>query len=131
MRPINKIILHCSDNPSPEWGFDECRRDHLSRGWQDIGYHYFIDSYGAVWVGRAEKMVGAHCDGHNADSLGVCLNGREMFYERQRQALEGLLRELHTRYPRASLHGHREFNPGKTCPNFDYSQELQLWTALT
>lgn len=130
MRPIKKIILHCTDNPNPAWTAADCRAFHISKGWLDIGYHYFIRSSGLIEVGRKESEVGAHCFGHNLDSIGVALNGRDTFTQTQREALWQLLERLSDKYPDATLHGHREFNPGKTCPNFDYSEELLRWALL-
>ena len=72
-------------------------------------------------------MIGAHCLGHNARSIGVCYIGgvardgrtpKDTRTEAQKEALARLLRELHARYPAARLHGHREF-ANKACPSFD------------
>lgn len=50
---------------------------HISKGWGDIGYHYFIDRDGIEHVGREEDEVGTHCiaDGMNFKSIGICLSG--------------------------------------------------------
>jgi N-acetyl-anhydromuramyl-L-alanine amidase AmpD len=34
-------------------------------------------------------------------------------------AMRSLLEDLHTRYPRAVIVGHRDLNPGKDCPGFE------------
>lgn len=100
---------------------------HLKRGFSTIGYHYFIKSDGAVERGRAEEEVGAHCEGHNARSIGICLAGLTRFSDPQFKALRNLLGELKQRYPHATLHGHREFNPSKTCPVYVYDHLVQAW----
>ena len=37
----------------------------------------------------------------------------------QKAAMRSLLEDLHTRYPRAVIVGHRDLNPGKDCPGFE------------
>jgi hypothetical protein len=54
----------------------EIRRWHVQqRGWRDIGYHWVIDRDGAVAPGRKETEVGAHVEGHNRGTIGICLLG--------------------------------------------------------
>lgn len=48
---------------------------HLNNGWLGIGYHYFIDKEGDIFKGREDHWHGAHCQGLNYRSLGVCLEG--------------------------------------------------------
>jgi len=40
-----------------------------------IGYHFVIYRDGSIHVGRNKDLVGAHCEGHNAISIGVCYIG--------------------------------------------------------
>ena len=43
MRTITFIILHCSATRAGQcYGFERCRKDHIRRGMQDIGYHYYV-----------------------------------------------------------------------------------------
>ena len=76
MREINKIIIHCSATREGE-NFDvaEIRKWHLARGFNDIGYHFYIDLYGEIHKGRDINKIGAHCKGHNRNSIGVCYCG--------------------------------------------------------
>jgi len=97
-------------------------RWHKARGFNKIGYHYFIKHDGQVEKGRGLEEVGAHCEGHNKTSIGICLAGLTRFTPEQFQSLRKLLEELKPQYPAATVHGHREFNHGKTCPVFDYTQ---------
>lgn len=41
----------------------------------------------------------------------------------QRIAMQALLTVLHTVWPAATLHGHRDYNPAKACPCFDARTE--------
>ena len=77
MREINKIIVHCSATRENE-NFDvaEIRKWHVEgRGWSDIGYHFYIDLYGEIHKGRDISKIGAHCKGHNRNSIGICYCG--------------------------------------------------------
>lgn len=133
MRPINKLIIHCSDTDGGNAA--AIRKFHTApppegRGWQDIGYHFVIDYDGVVEPGRAEAEEGAHCQGHNIDSLGICLiginkSGVGMFRVEQYSALRKLVQSLLNKYglKPENVFGHYEFDTaiaqGKTCPNLD------------
>jgi N-acetylmuramoyl-L-alanine amidase len=100
---------------------------HRSRGFKKIGYHYFINPSGKLETGRTLKEVGAHCKGHNAKSIGICLAGRDKFQPEQFDTLRSLLSQLNKKFPDATIHGHREFNPGKTCPVFKVKPFKKLY----
>lgn len=56
------------------------RRYHMTpepkgRGFKDIAYHRYIDADGKVHLGRLDKTPGAHTEGFNDRSLGVCVSG--------------------------------------------------------
>jgi N-acetyl-anhydromuramyl-L-alanine amidase AmpD len=103
---------------------------HLARGFSDIGYHYVILPDGTVEIGRPLWRAGSHCQGHNLDSVAICLVGLKAFGMPQFDALRPLLMKLKRDFPRATLHGHREFNPGKTCPVFDYTDLVRYWCQM-
>lgn len=133
MRNLNRIVIHCSDST---WGTgDDIHRWHLERGWDGIGYHFVItngrakstDSYiekndGILQNGRPVTKVGAHVQGHNGDSIGICLIGTHWFSSKQLQiTLPNLLTDLMFRYkiPANKIYGHFELDENKTCPNID------------
>lgn len=130
-RKIDCIVVHCSDSPDARAniGAADIRRWHTDppprgRGWADIGYHYVVRRDGVIEPGRPESVIGAHVEGHNARSIGVCWVGRDKPAPVQRAALLGLLRHLMRQHKitAANVFGHRELNPGKTCPNLDLAQ---------
>ena len=127
MRKICKIIVHCSATAEGrDFGAADIDRWHRERGFEMIGYHYVVRLDGRVETGRPEGRVGAHCLGHNSDSIGVCYIGgltrkgrpADTRTEAQRRALRALCAKLQARYRGATLHGHREF-AAKACPCFD------------
>ena len=121
MREINKIIVHCSasDNPAHD-NIDTIRQWHVERGFHGIGYHYFIDSQGKVFDGRPLEDKGAHCEGQNFDSIGICLHGEHAFNDRQFKALYRIVNNLCDAFSLTlkDVFSHNHFNNKKTCPNF-------------
>lgn len=133
-RMINEIIIHCTATPEGrECSVDEIRRWHLQRGFSDIGYHYVIHLDGEIEPGRDVDISGAHCTGHNANSIGVVYVGgvakdgktpKDTRTDEQKGALAALLMDLRKLYPTAKIHGHRDF-ANKACPSFDATKEYR------
>lgn len=131
MREITEIIVHCSaTKEGGEYHASDIDRWHKQRGFNKIGYHYVVALDGTIEGGRAESEVGAHCVGHNKNSIGVCYIGglsadgkpKDTRTDAQKRALEQLLRHLVKKYPKATIHGHRDF-ANKACPSFDATKE--------
>lgn len=125
------IIIHCSAvRPDRTSSVEEIGVWHKALGWDGCGYHYVVRRDGTVETGRAEARQGAHCYGWNRQSIGVCYEGgldsqgrpADTRTPEQKHALLNLVKELKTRYPNASIHGHNEF-ARKSCPCFDVHAE--------
>ena len=113
---INKIIIHFS--ASPQGRGDNAGTIHMwhkQRGFDGIGYHYVILESGEVETGRPEYWSGAHCKGYNTQSIGVCLMGENGYTPRQYAALHSLIYQIQDRH-NATVFGHCEIDPQKTCP---------------
>lgn len=134
MRKINKIIIHCTDTyAGKNWTVEDIRKWHKARGWLDIGYHYVIYLDGSIHAGRNEEAIGAHCEGHNKDSIGVCYVGgkepgtakaKDTRTPAQKEALIRLLIDLVCRYPDAEIVGHCDL-ANRKCPCFDAKKEYR------
>lgn len=149
-RSINAIVIHCSASPNGRVvTAQEIDAWHAARGFQrsawrvsnglpHIGYHYVVTLDGAVVRGREEDEIGAHVQGSNARSIGVCMIGTDCFSAAQWRALDLLVGDLRARYQAAEVLGHRDFSPDqdgdgvvepwewlKTCPGF----EVRDWIA--
>lgn len=169
-RNIRLIVIHCSASPNERTLFTDkfgtpgftdpvheidawhqqrgFQRDTYWRGRQNsslraIGYHYVLARNAALFSGRHEEEVGAHAQGWNAVSLGICLVGTDQFTALQWAQLaatvSGLAKRLAIplqpptlqiidgkRFVRTpGICGHNEI-PGvaKTCPGFDVSDWL-------
>ena len=138
---VHEIIVHCSDT-RPDWmtsaGISaqraEIRRWHLARGWADIGYHWVIARDGAVTAGRPETQVGAHVEGHNAGTIGICLIGghgsaatdrfSDHFTPAQDLTLRQLLLGIGMRTQITRISGHNEY-AAKACPGFNVPNWLK------
>lgn len=128
MRKVDTIIVHCSDTTSGN--VDSIRKYHIEHnGWNDIGYHFVILPSGLVEPGRPVNTPGAHTQGANAKSVGICLIGKKTFTEEQFKALRKLVGELRLYFGGIPVKGHNEFpsakKQGKTCPNFDVKAALK------
>ena len=130
MRTIRKIILHCSAvRPDQCSSAKQIDLWHRRRGWNGIGYHYVVRRDGSIELGRPEAEVGAHCQGHNHDSIGIVYEGgldehgkpADTRTPAQRHTMEALIQELLGRYPQAKVYTHHHFNPRKACPCFEYT----------
>lgn len=134
MRDIKEIIVHCSATPEgKDFTVSDIKKWHLQRGFSDVGYHYVIYRDGSINKGRDESIIGAHCTGHNKYSIGVCYIGgvkadgktpKDTRTEAQKNSLLTLLRELKAKYPKASIHSHRDY-ANKACPSFDATNEYK------
>ena len=133
-RRINEIIVHCTATPEGrDYTVADIRQMHKAQGWVDIGYHYLVYRDGSIHEGRNVDMVGAHCQGHNAQSIGVCYVGgvardgktpKDTRTQAQKDALVHLLMQLVCLYPDATIRGHRDF-AAKACPSFDATREYK------
>ena len=134
MRKIDLIIIHCTATPEGRpVTVADVTAWHKQKGFKTIGYHYLIGLNGEVWKGRDENEIGAHCEGHNATSIGVCYVGglakdgvtaKDTRTKKQSDALVKLIKELKAKYTSAVIHGHNEF-AAKACPSFDVQQWLK------
>ena len=135
MRQINKLIVHCSaTREGHNIPIETIRKWHVEgRGWSDIGYHFYIDLEGNIFKGRDIAKMGAHCKGHNRNSIGICYCGgveadgktpKDTRNYQQIEALLCVLRTLKAMYPEAMIHSHNDF-ANKACPSFDATHEYE------
>lgn len=128
---VKYLAIHCSaTSPAADIGLEEIDRWHRNRGFLKIGYHYVIRRDGTLEFGRPLDEVGAHTEGFNSESIGICLVGgvdssklqkpEDNFTDDQKESLRMLLLGLKKLFPNAVVQGHRDFpNVAKACPSFD------------
>lgn len=122
------IVVHCSATNTQDFCAADIDRWHRAQGWACIGYHFVIKRDGTLEEGRVEECIGAHVEGYNAISLGICMIGgvdkdgkpKDNFTPEQYKTLELLLKNQHAKHPDAVIQGHRDFpKVAKACPSFD------------
>lgn len=131
MRKITKLVLHCSATPEGKnFTVADIDRWHKQRGFRKIGYHYVIYLDGSVHKGRNDDEQGAHCTGHNSDSIGICYIGgmdstnkfaKDTRTPAQKKALLKLVKELMNKYSISldKVYMHRDLcGNKKSCPCF-------------
>lgn len=130
-REIDSIIIHCSaTKEGVDFKASDIEKWHKQRGFKNIGYHYVIRLDGTIECGRHLESVGAHCKGHNKNSIGICYIGgmdhnnkpKDTRTDLQKDVLYSLLRSLKFIYPNAKIYGHNELS-NKACPCFNVSAE--------
>lgn len=109
-RRIDSIVCHytfTNDLGDAQQSRDRIDEGHKARGFIMIGYGYLYTPRGEEAVGRPEYMMGAHCLGHNAYSIGLCSVGSDEYgwYPTDAQYIATALRcrDLMTRYPLITL----------------------------
>ena len=116
------IALHhaeavtCTAKQIHEW--------HKSNGRSGIGYHFFVRKNGEIYRGRPLLALGAHVQGMNNRSIGICAEGDyhnrdKVMPEAQKQAIKELVTYLKGIYPEAKIVGHREIGDSN-CPGRYY-----------
>lgn len=132
LRSVQRIFLHCS--ASDHAAHDDVsvmRKWHLERGFNDVGYHFFIKKDGTLQKGRNIETSPAAQAGNNTGTIAICLHGlrKELFTDAQYKTLRRLCSLINYKYTEAgqhvTFHGHKEV-AAKDCPVFDYKKVLGL-----
>ena len=147
MRTIDHIIIHCSaTREGSSLSVEELEKMHRRRGFRGIGYHYYIRRDGTVTNTCPLEVIGAHCKGNNAHSVGICYEGgldargnpKDTRTPEQRSAMHLLVAQLLKRFKNnVCICGHRDLSPDlngdgviepeewvKECPCFEVRKEL-------
>lgn len=165
-RTINAIVIHCAATPNGKpFGIASLDVSHQIRGFKrdsqacrnfnpsikSIGYHFVIEVDGSIKSGRGIEEIGAHVQGSNAKSIGICMVGTDKFNQAQWDSLRACLINLSSKIlgrtimtadsmlksfneAGITIKGHRDYSPDlngdgiiqrtewiKTCPGFDVS----------
>lgn len=133
MRNINLIIIHCAaTSPDMDIGVKEIERWHRARGFFGIGYHFVIRRDGTLEKGRDIEKAGAHAEGYNKNSIGICLvggidkkgNPQNNFTDAQWKTLKKTVTEMVDKYKVTEIIGHNQVAK-KACPCFSVPDWLK------
>lgn len=136
MRAIQHIVIHCSATAEgKEITAADVDKWHKAKGWDGIGYHFFIKLDGTIELGRRIKQIGSHVAGHNKNSIGICYAGgvetdnktpKDTRTKAQMESMKKLVQDLLKQFPTAKVVGHRDFaGVNKACPSFEVSEWLK------
>lgn len=125
--PIDTVVIHHSASTRGVTT-REIKKWHVDKGWDDIGYHLVIPLSGRLEEGRPFRFVGAHCHGHNAHTLGICVVGDNTRFGQEwtigqvdtLKTVVGFARALN---PNLRILGHRDLGETK-CPGTDLREVL-------
>lgn len=128
VRRISRVFLHCSASDNPKHDDPRVIESwHLDRGFAEIGYHYFVSKDGTIWCGRDLEKTPAAQQGNNTGTIAICSHGLANFTDAELQATRDLCSLINSAYAGdLTFWGHREVEPGKTCPVYDWRALLQL-----
>lgn len=150
---ITRISIHATDNHEGcPLDLVALRRDHVRRGFGNIGYHYVIGPKGDIHLTRAVTVRPCVVKGYNQGMIGIAYWGgmvahgtkaKDTRTPEQRVAMAHLVSLLAHRYGIAASHiiGHRDLDyldrnhdhrpqPSewlKLCPCFEVSAEREGW----
>ena len=135
---VRWIVLHYSatyiENDTTIEHIDEM---HRARGFREVGYHWYVRKDGKVFMGRDLSQpgrfeVGAHSQGENSASIGICYEGGltkatgpnvglNTMTKAQEKSIIDLIDKMQERFPGTQLvRGHRDMPGAATqCPGFD------------
>ena len=145
-RTITHIFVHCTAT-LPTASVESLRAGWKSIGWSNPGYHYVVKPSGEVVSLQPEDKVSNGVKGYNAHAIHVAYIGGIGLHKAnprdvgsahiedtrtpaQKAALRALLADIHSRYSKAVILGHRsiwgEYSPEKwqkVCPCFNAIKE--------
>ncbi|ASZ14501.1 N-acetylmuramoyl-L-alanine amidase [Chitinophaga pendula] len=138
MRRIDYIVIHCTAT-QPTATIEAIQRywrtpKPFGQGWKSPGYHYIIKASGEIVQLSSECDVTNGVAGHNANSIHVSYIGgvdktgkipEDTRTPEQLEAMKTIITDLHSKYPKAKILGHRDFKVPKACPSFEVSQWLK------
>lgn len=135
---MKKIVIHHSltkDSETVSWG--AIRDFHTKEnGWSEIGYHYGIEllrDQTEILIGRMLDQVGAHVRGHNTGTIGICVVGNfddapppQASWDKAVTLCRWLVRQFGI----SEIVGHRELDPGKSCPGKKFDMTRFRWEVF-
>ncbi len=133
----NEITIHHSGNEDNYPTVQEVQEEEMENGYNDIAYHFAIDSKGNIYEGRPIDIKGGHVKGKNSHRIGIVLladldmqnsglNAVKKAYEffagdgvasdQMTHSLVKLILYLREEYGIEYLGGHKEVLNERNCP---------------
>lgn len=142
---VTHLVQHYSATfIESEYTYERLERDHLARGFREVGYHFYITyprpgKPARVLMGRDLSQagrfeIGAHSQGENDESIGICLEGGLTKATGPNKGLDTrhpdqiklqieLIDKMQDRFPNAVVRGHRDMPGAATqCPGYNATE---------
>ena len=125
----SEIILHHMAGYGDVFDVD---RIHRNNGWSGCGYHFIVMQNGVIYAGRPVTEIGAHCKGHNQNTIGICFEGNfetnKKMTNAQFNSGVSLIVYLTNKYHISKVAEHKDYNE-TACPGkyFPISKMLEYW----
>lgn len=133
---VKYIVVHYSATAiEADVSIDDIDKMHKMRGFKKAGYHIYIRKNGFIEKGRDLDQpglfeMGAHSQGENDQSIGICYEGgvyahdpNRGFDSRTKEQIDAMITTIDMlleRFPNAKVVGHRDMPGASTqCPGFD------------
>jgi N-acetylmuramoyl-L-alanine amidase len=126
VRKIEWIVIHCTAGRAQQKTSDIISYWKYKLGWKSYGYHWLISEDGTAEHITPDKQICNGVKGYNSTAIHICYkggwNGTDTRTDAQKAKLLDLVRNYATRYPNATICGHRDLSPdinrdGKITPN--------------
>ena len=134
MRNIKYIAVHCTATPQTT-SIDSIKNYWKTNlGWKMPGYHFIIKPDGEVVNLLSIDKISNGVQGYNSETINISYIGgvdtQEKAFDnrtpQQKASLLRLLQELHAKFPKAFIQGHRDFpKVKKDCPSFNAKKEYE------
>jgi N-acetylmuramoyl-L-alanine amidase len=144
MRRITHIVIHCTGSGQDQRTEDIQNYWKNALGWRKPGYHLIVNADGTHERLAPDAETTNGVAGHNKHAIHICYKGGwkdgnavDNRTPEQKKTLLTLVRTMRSRYPKATILGHRDFSPDrngngrvdrpewiKACPSFDVAQWL-------
>lgn len=133
-KETTEIIIHCTaTKPKNKVTPEQIKEWHLERGFLGCGYHLVVDLDGTITCTRPLLCVGAHCKGHNHNSIGIAYigglsdkdgNPMDTRTDEQMTSIKCLIYALTQIFDIKNVWGHNHY-ANVDCPCFDAHAEYQ------
>ncbi len=127
-RSVKKVFLHCSAASRKNIDAEEIDLWHRQRGFNEIGYHFFIKTDGTLEEGRNIEKTPAAQRWHNRGSIAICLNGLKLsdFTKAQFKTLNKLCKEINIAYGGNITFWPHNAVAAKACPVYNVYDVLPV-----
>jgi translation initiation factor 1 (eIF-1/SUI1) len=89
--------------------FKKLLKFHKKKGWNGVGYHFFISKRSKIYLARPLNKEGAHSKGFNFESIGICIYRKnELPTRKNLEKLQILIETLRKKYRRIKIVSHSE-----------------------